>query len=104
MSTYKELKQQIDELSARAEEARRQEVAGVVAEIRSKMVEFGLSVEDIAPRRGGLLAKRPLALGSVAPKYRHPTTGETWTGRGKMPRWMAAEVAEGKSKDAFLIV
>jgi len=24
----------------------------------------------------------------VAPKYRNPATGETWTGRGKAPKWI----------------
>jgi DNA-binding protein H-NS len=38
----------------------------------------------------------------VAPKYQGPN-GETWTGRGLMPRWMAALVAEGKSKEDFAI-
>ena len=33
-----------------------------------------------APRRPANAAKR-----AVAPKYRHPQTGETWSGRGKAP-------------------
>ena len=39
----------------------------------------------------------------VAVKYRHPETGETWTGRGKPPRWLAAEIAAGKAKEQFYI-
>ena len=34
----------------------------------------------------------------VAPKYRDPSTGKTWTGRGKAPLWLA-----GKDKASFLI-
>jgi DNA-binding protein H-NS len=41
---------------------------------------------------------------TVAAKYRHPRTGETWTGRGKMPKWLQAEVNTGKRKEDFLIV
>ena len=26
--------------------------------------------------------------GKVAPKYRDPATGQTWTGRGKAPKWI----------------
>lgn len=42
--------------------------------------------------------------GKVPPKYRNPgDPNETWTGRGRQPRWMAAFVAKGKSPDEFLI-
>ncbi|MBT2745030.1 MULTISPECIES: H-NS histone family protein [unclassified Lysobacter] len=47
-------------------------------------------------------ARKPL--GKVAPKYRNPAnTGETWTGRGKQPRWLAAYTAQGKKLEDFLI-
>src|SRR5262249_47131903 len=39
---------------------------------------------------------------TVAPKYRGPG-GETWAGRGAMPRWMTAAIKEGKTRDDFLI-
>jgi DNA-binding protein H-NS len=34
----------------------------------------------------------------VAPKYRNPATGETWTGRGKAPKWIADQ-----DREQFLI-
>lgn len=43
-------------------------------------------------------------LGKVAPKYRNPANAkETWTGRGRQPRWMAALTAKGKKPEDFLI-
>ena len=43
-------------------------------------------------------------LGKVPPKYRNPANpAETWTGRGKQPRWLAAQVAKGKKVEDFLI-
>ena len=40
----------------------------------------------------------------VAPKYRNPANeNETWTGRGKQPRWLASYTAEGRSLDEFRI-
>jgi DNA-binding protein H-NS len=39
----------------------------------------------------------------VAPKYRHPGTGATWSGRGIEPKWMAAEIAQGRKREDFLI-
>jgi DNA-binding protein H-NS len=34
----------------------------------------------------------------VAPKYRDPESGSTWSGRGKPPKWIA-----GQDRDSFLI-
>ena len=43
--------------------------------------------------------------GSIAPKYRDPKNPEnTWTGRGRMPRWMVAATKGSKAKkEDFLI-
>lgn len=54
-----------------------------------------------APRKA---AKKGRKLGKVAPKYRNPANPkETWTGRGKQPRWMAALTKKGKKVEDFLI-
>jgi DNA-binding protein H-NS len=37
--------------------------------------------------------------GPQAPKYRNPKTGDTWSGRGRAPAWLAA----AKDRAAFLI-
>ena len=43
-------------------------------------------------------------LGKVAPKYRNPANAkETWAGRGKQPRWLAAETGKGRKLEDFLI-
>ena len=55
-----------------------------------------------APRKASSTKGRKL--GKVAPKYRNPAKpSETWTGRGKQPRWMAAETAKGRKVEDFLI-
>ncbi|MEY2892723.1 MAG: hypothetical protein RJA98_2631, partial [Pseudomonadota bacterium] len=36
-------------------------------------------------------------------KYRNPTTGETWTGRGLKPRWMVSALAAGATLASFEI-
>jgi DNA-binding protein H-NS len=52
-----------------------------------------------------LLDGRRKGKGTVAPKYRDPKNPEnTWTGRGRMPLWLASAIKGGKaSKDDFLI-
>jgi DNA-binding protein H-NS len=39
----------------------------------------------------------------VLPKYRNPQTSETWSGRGKLPRWLAAAMKSGRKLEDFRI-
>lgn len=49
-------------------------------------------------------AKARKTLGKVAPKYRNSDNAdETWTGRGKQPRWLAAHTGQGRTLGEFLI-
>ncbi len=98
MPSYKELQAQIEALKQQAEAQRKAEIASVIADIRAKMEEFGITLADLSTRRSSS-AKGS----SVAPKYRHPQTGETWSGRGKMPRWLQSAVDAGQSKESFRI-
>ncbi|RME14646.1 MAG: H-NS histone family protein [Alphaproteobacteria bacterium] len=48
--------------------------------------------------------KRTGTRGKVAPKYRNPENpDETWSGRGRAPRWMQAHLAAGGSKEDLAI-
>ena len=94
MSTYQEYTAKIAELQQLAEAARKNEIAGAKAQIATIMKEYGLTVEDL----GGAKAKVAKARIPVAAKYRNDATGETWTGRGRAPKWL-----EGKEKAQYLI-
>jgi len=98
MATYKELKAQAEALLQQAEMARRAEIASVVAEIQAKMKEYGITLADL---KGG--AKKIKTRGAVAAKYRNPATGESWSGRGRAPRWLADEMAKGRARDEFQV-
>jgi len=98
MATYQELKAQAEALLKQAEVARRAEIASVVAEIQARMKEFGITLDDL---KGGV--KKAKARAAVAAKYRNPVTGESWSGRGRTPKWLAEELAKGRTKEAFLI-
>jgi DNA-binding protein H-NS len=39
----------------------------------------------------------------VLPKYRNPQTSETWSGRGKRPKWLVAAVKSGRKVEEFRI-
>lgn len=58
------------------------------------------------PAKKPRAAKKSSADGrsKVAPKYRNPNNPEeTWTGRGRAPKWMAEHIAAGGSKDDLAI-
>lgn len=38
-----------------------------------------------------------------APKYRNKLTGETWTGRGRMPQWVMAWIAKCGTLDQLML-
>lgn len=97
MSRYKELQEKIAALKKEAEEARKQEVSQVIAEIKAKMAEYMISVEDLRP--GTKRARK--ARGQA--KYADPVTGKTWTGKGRMPEWLKQAIAQGKSLDSFAV-
>ena len=40
--------------------------------------------------------------GRAIPKYRNPQTGETWSGRGKKPKWLEVELGRGRKLEDFL--
>jgi DNA-binding protein H-NS len=41
---------------------------------------------------------------TVAVKYRNPKNAdEVWSGRGRMPLWLGAEIKAGKEREDFLV-
>ncbi|WP_153099086.1 H-NS family nucleoid-associated regulatory protein [Paraburkholderia hayleyella] len=97
MAQYAELKAQIAKLQAQADQVRQAEIDKVIEEIRSKIDEYGLTAQNLgfagAARRGRPPRKEPLP-----PKYLDPKSGNTWSGRGKPPKWIS-----GKNRERFLI-
>lgn len=122
MNNLVDIQSQIDKLQKQASEIRVREFDKTVQDILAKMNAFGITVKDLQPKRGakvsgkrgaskllktanksaGKRAPSKSAGTVVAPKYRGPN-GETWTGRGLMPRWLSALVASGKTKEQFAI-
>jgi DNA-binding protein H-NS len=97
MSTYKELRAKMAALTEQAEVARAAEFHSVVAGIRAKVIEYGITEKDIFGTRRERSANR--ARGPVPAKYRDPKTGATWSGRGRTPAWLK----DVKNRDRFLI-
>ena len=90
MSAYKELLQQREALDAKIKEARAAELKDAVAKVRDLITQFDLTQDDVFG--SGRVSSRAGA--KVPPKYRNPATGDTWTGRGKAPKWIADQDRE----------
>jgi DNA-binding protein H-NS len=74
------------------------------------MAEHGLTVADLAVATARKTRGPNKAKGNdgrvgkpVAAKYRHPSTGDTWSGRGLKPKWLAAALEVGAKIEDFLI-
>ena len=89
-------------MQARIERAKVERQSADRTALRQKMA-------DMAKKHGfdlrELFDGRRKGKGSVAIKYRDPSNASnTWTGRGRMPRWMTAATKGGKAKkEDFLI-
>jgi DNA-binding protein H-NS len=64
------------------------------AELQAQLARIS-SVNGQVGRIGGM---------KVPPKYRHPKTGETWSGRGAIAGWLTREIEVGRKLEDFLIV
>lgn len=92
-TSYKDLLKQREALEQQINEARRRELSAAVAQVRDLIAEYGLSQQDVFP--SGRSSRVSSSSGTkVAPKYRNPATGQTWTGRGKAPKWIQNEDRE----------
>lgn len=116
-SQQAKIEKEISKLQKQAAALQSKRRKPVIASIIKSMREYDITPEEIAaaystkPGRGGkrkaagspASTESATAKRSVAPKYRHPKTGETWSGRGKAPRWLMAAEADGASRESFLI-
>jgi len=102
---------EISKLKKKAEALQMRRRKPVLTDIVRSMREYDITPEDIAAAFGKPTAKLRIGIKRVIaakkvvePKFRHPQTGATWTGRGKPPRWLTDAEAAGTPRQTFLIV
>jgi DNA-binding protein H-NS len=92
---------ELQELEFKVRKARANVQERSKADLRKKVetmiADAGFKVSDIFGGRGGKGRK-------VAAKYANPDNpSETWTGRGRKPRWLNAKLQDGAKIEKFLI-
>jgi DNA-binding protein H-NS len=96
MNNLKDLLAQIETLKKQADEVREHEAKEAITKVRSIVAEYQLTANDVFPSGKGKSSGKKTV--TVAPKYKDPVTGNTWSGRGLAPKWLA-----GKNKADYLI-
>ncbi len=61
------------------------------------------SIRKVKGARSRKGSDHPLTGRKVAAKYKHPKTGQTWSGRGSTPVWIREAESAGTKRDSFLI-
>jgi len=123
MKSLVDIQTEIEALKAQAAEMRAREFDATLAGIVSQMRAFGISVAQVrdalngGAKTKGKRGRKPRAESAKAAKAskassgaRKPApikyrgnAGETWTGRGKTPKWLKAALDAGQSLDSFKI-
>lgn len=120
MNNLVDIQNQIQKLQKQASEIRDREFDKTIQDILAKMQAFGISMKDLQSAMAGgrkgrgkvksaanaqpkaTVAKKKKSGAPVAAKYLGPN-GESWSGRGLTPRWLASLLSQGKTKEDFAI-
>lgn len=119
-----QLQAQIAKLQKQAQSLQAKEAGVVIERIRTAVEHYGLTPEDLfgSRRKAAKTAQKPGKKAAAKPaagkrsaakpspskgkrvpiKYRDKQ-GNTWTGRGSQPRWLAAAIKSGQSLKDFAI-
>lgn len=107
-----ELRELVTQATALIAEREKSEKVALAEEIKTLAIARGVAVADLLPLLGSApgrsdgepAEKASKARGTVPPKYRDPSEpSNTWTGRGRKPKWVLEREAEGKTLESMLI-
>jgi len=99
---HNQLNDLITKAQSRQHELRKEKVAKLRDKIHALIKAEGFSFEDVFGQGRGGKGRR--VGGTVAPKYRNPADPEqTWSGRGKRPRWFNDALKAGKKEKDLAI-
>ena len=98
--SYAELKAIAPMIPAKIAEREKAEREAVKSELAALAQSKGFDMADLFGNGSKPVKEKK----TVAPKYRNPADAtQTWTGRGRKPKWVVEELATGGTLDDFLI-
>ena len=107
----------IEKLKSEAVNLRSREIKPVMRKILDYMARYEITVDDIqeAARVANSFRKRSKGIKlrghlnssaggrKLPPKYYDPSTGNKWSGRGKLPKWLRDAEKGGRNREIFLV-
>lgn len=98
--------EELERLAAQAEALIESKKDQKIEDAYNKIIEIaeaaGLTLEQFIEY--GTHKRKKTTRKAVEPRYRNKNNAaETWTGRGKQPRWLVAEIEKGAKLEDFLI-
>ncbi|KQX98772.1 histidine biosynthesis protein [Rhodanobacter sp. Root480] len=97
---HNQLNELISKAQTRQTELRKEKVVKLREKVHALIKAEGYSFEDIFGQSRG----KSRRTGPVAPKYRNPADpAQTWSGRGKRPRWYNDALKAGKKEKDLAI-
>lgn len=104
---FQELTQLRQQIEGKLDKEHKAFIADLYNQAEKLAAQAGLTLAELVEQgsKGNKRSKSRGAANPVAPRYRNPENeAETWSGRGKPPRWLAAAIADGANRDDFLIM
>jgi len=96
LKDLKELQSQVAKAIASFEDRRKKQA---LAQLEERAREMGFSLSELT---GG--AAKPRKRAPATPKYANPNDeSDTWSGRGRKPRWFDAALRAGKTPEDLAI-
>lgn len=90
-----------NKIDSREDEMNKNALKDLRARIAAMIKEEGFTMDEVMGRRSKRAGKRT---GKVPPKFQNPADPtQTWSGRGKRPRWFNAALKSGKKEKDLLI-
>jgi DNA-binding protein H-NS len=100
--TEKQVTAWFDGLSFERQDSLMQELSASHGKLRADRIAK-LRRELAALEGGAKTDRKTRGAASGKAKYRDPETGEEWSGRGRMARWLAAKVKAGEKAQRYLV-
>ncbi len=102
--SLEELQRLTAEAEVLIETKKDEEIAAAYQQVLAIAEKVGFTLDELIAFGSDKRKKTTTTRKAVEPRYRNrENTSETWTGRGKQPRWLTAQLAQGKTLQDFLI-
>ncbi|HKL68178.1 H-NS histone family protein [Salibaculum sp.] len=101
--TRKELEKLRSDIDEQMTRLKKQDLQKAREAAEEAVATLGFSLEDVVGGSGGR-KKRSTARSAGKPKYANPDNpSQTWTGKGRQPKWYKDAIAAGKSPESMEI-